>query len=540
MKYKHVRFLVSILLSHPGILFFYSPALLILTVVGVAVPFATGGFIDVLGAHQSPWRPFTVLAALLLVKSLVTPALQRFICSRSRMLEAELQFRVLNTTMAFTPAQLGDMADGRIVAKLTRDCYAIGNFVRGLYPQLLQAVVMMVAAGCALFARSALLAIAFMVFFPLAILLFSPFARRFSANSHRVRQQSDRSINSLFDFLFSLPFLRVLGAEGSFDDAPKTALRELKDGNDETDGISVHFGFILALVIVVGEIAVLGVAGTLAAKGTIPVGDVVIYQMLFMTAIQSIQGVVGLLPEIATIREGADSLNEIFTLELPKPGSIRIDAFENLVFDQVTFAYADGHPVVRDFSANFEAGAVIGLSGMNGAGKSTLLKLAVKALEPQRGEIRVNGFRYDEIDLAAFRRRIGVVCQDNLLITGTIRDNITLRDPAFTQSDIDRALALSGFDAVVRRLPAALDTPVGNNLRTLSGGERQRLAIARAIIRNPLILILDEATNHLDAQSRRTLAELIPRLSPGRLILLAGHDPELDKICDTKISCQIF
>ena len=179
------------------------------------------------------------------------------------------------------------------------------------------------------------------------------------------------------------------------------------------------------------------------------------------------------------------------------------------------------------------------LAGANGVGKSTLLKLAVNALEPQRGEILVNGHPFSEIDLPAFRRHIGVVAQDNLILTGTIRDNITLRNPNFSPDDVNRALALSGFDAVVKRLPKGLDTTVGNQIRSLSGGERQRLAIARAIIRDPFILVLDEATNHLDGESRKTFAGLVTRLRPGRLILIAGHDPELDKLCDVKISCQI-
>ena len=540
-NFKRIRFLFRTLTSSSGVMTLYSPLLIVLTLVDVAVPFATGRLIDALACFRSPSEPLAVLTALLLFRTTLSPLLQRFICTRSRGIETDLQFRVLDSVMNMTPARLAGLQSGELVSKLSRDTCAIGGFVRGLFPRTLQATMMMLSAGCALFARSPALAIAFMAFFPLTILLFTPFARRFTANSHRVRRQGETSYTALFDFLMTLPLLRLLDAERRFADLPKAAFQRLKEGNDETDSLSVRFGFLLALLLVLGEIAVLAFACALAAKGRIPVGDVVLYQMLFVTAIQSVQGVISLLPDVASVREGADSLDELLAQAPPVPGHVLTNVLERLTFRHVTFAYpgADNHPVVDDFSADFPVGSIVGLSGANGVGKSTLLKLAVNALEPQRGEILVNGHPFPEIDLPAFRRRIGVVAQDNLILTGTIRDNITLRNPNFSQDDVDRALASSGFDAVVKRLPGGLDTIIGNQVRSLSGGERQRLAIARAIIRNPFILVLDEATNHLDAESRQTFAGLVARLRPGRLILIAGHDPELDKLCDVKISCQI-
>ena len=535
------KFILSLLGSYRGLVFVYSPLLVAQTLVGVAAPFATGRFIDAL-AYGRPFRaPFAVLVALVVVKTLSSPLLERFVCARARRIETDLQFRILDATMELSPGQLAAVPGGETVAKMTRDAFAVGGFVRGLYPRLLQAATMMFAAGFALSSRSMVLGLAFTVFIPLVILLFLPFARRFSDNSHRVRTQSDTSFNAIFAFLQSLPFLRMLDAERRFADAPHTALTALKGGNDATDALSVRFGFLLSTLLVGGEVAVLGVAGSLAAQGTIPVGDVVLYQMLFISAIQSIQGVVCLLPELAALREGADSLNEALGRPTPKGGKARFAAFENLTFDHVTFAYpsAPDRSVVRDFSATLHSGTVVGLVGENGAGKSTLLKLAVGALEPQAGEIRVNGRPFAALDLAAFRRRIGIVFQDNLLVDGTIRDNITLRDPSFTPQDVEEALTSSGFDAVVRRLPNGLDTKVGNGSHNLSGGERQRLAIARAVIRNPAILVLDEATNHLDVASRKTFSDLVTRLRLGRLILLAGHDSETDHLCDMKISCQI-
>ena len=337
-------------------------------------------------------------------------------------------------------------------------------------------------------------------------------------------------------------FLRTLDAERRFAEAPRQSLQELKDGNCAMDRLTVAFGALLGATLVVGEIGVLGVAGALAARGAIPVGDVVVYQMLFLAAMQSVQGIVSLLPETAALREGVDSLNEILGHAPPRRGGRRIDAVESVEFRGVTFAYpgADAKPVVKDFSTSFRAGRIVALVGANGSGKTTLFRLATAALAPQAGEILVNGSPIAALNDGFFRRRLGIVFQDSLLVSGTVRDNITLRDPDFTASDIDEAMTLSGLKDVVGRLPDGLDTRVGLGGQSLSGGEMQRLAIARALVRRPGILVLDEVTNHLDAEARAGFGKLLRRLAPGRIVLVVSHDPAIIKLCDEKISCQIY
>ena len=539
--FPRTRFLAATILSSPVVAFVYSPLLIVLTAVGIAVPFATGRFIDSLVAGASPVAPFAVLATLLIVRAAMTPSLQRLVLSRARNIELRLYENVLDATMDFSPSELSPQADGTLVAKLTRDVSAVGGFVYSLYPRLVTALVTMFAAGFALHTRSSALGFSFMAFIPACIVLFIPFARRFASNSRNVRQKSDGAFAALFDFFRSLPFLRALDAERRFADSPRSAMRGLNDGNRAVDRLTVMFGALLAAIMVAGEVSVLGTAGMLAAKGAIPVGDVVVYQMLFISAMQSVQGIVSLLPETATLREGIDSLGEILDHAPPKRGDKRIENIESVEFRNVSFAYpgAAAKSAVANFSATFRAGRLIALVGANGAGKTTLLKLATAALEPQSGEILVNGSPVQSLDTGAFRRQIGIVFQDSLLVTGTICDNITLRDPAFTEKDIEDALSSSGMDKVVERLPNGLDTRVGLDGQSLSGGEMQRLAIARALVRNPGIIVLDEVTNHLDADARAAFRELLRRLAPGRIVLVVSHDPALTNLCDEKIYCQI-
>lgn len=533
-----IRFLVSILVSSPAIVFAYTPLLAATTALGIALPFATGRFIDALVAGGNAIKPFALLATLFIVSTLASSFLRRFIKRCSRRIELNLQYRVLTAIMNFAPHELAELKSGKLVAKLMRDTSAAESFVGNFYPGLLTVATTMIAAAFALYSRSVVLSIAFAAFIPLAVAMFLPFARRFSKNSGIVRKNSDNAYASIFEFLYTIPFLRTLGAEQRFADEPRNALGALNKSQIAADALGVSFNLVLSGTLVLGEIVVLGIAGTLAAKGVIPVGDVIMYQMLFITAVSAVQGLVSLLPEAAALREGINSLREVLTHPPEALGVKEIGAIETLEFRHVTFAYPKGKPVLDDFSAVFRAGRVTALAGANGTGKTTLLKLATGVLKPQSGEILVNGTNLEEIDMLRFRREIGVVFQDSPIASGTIRDNITLREAEFSEADVAAAVTASRLDDVLKKLPDGLDTRVGLGKRHLSGGEQQRLAIARALIRKCKLLVLDEATNHLDAQSRAGFGRLLHTLAPGRITLLVSHDDTFTSLCDDKIEIQ--
>ena len=529
------------LASSPVVLFVYTPLLVAQTAAGIAVPFATGRFIDALIGGAAPWVPFAAMVSLMLARSALAPFLQRLVLSRARNIELKLQMRVLDAAMDLPPAELAPLANGKLVAKLVRDAYSIGGFVSGLYPRFIVAVVTMFAAGSALYSRSAALGLAFMAFIPIAIAMFCPFAKRFARNSSSVRTRSDGAYSTLFEFFHSLPFLRMLDAERRFADGPRATIESLKTANRDMDRLGTAFGALLGIILVSGEIAVLGIAGAFAAKGAIPVGDVVVYQLLFLAAMQSVQGIVSLLPETASLREGIDSLGEMLSRQATERIRKKTGAVESIEFRNVAFCYpgAENRQVVKNFSAVFRAGRAYAFAGGNGAGKTTLLKLAIGALEPQSGEILVNGEPLKAHDQGAFRRELGIVFQDSLFVAGSLRDNITMRDPKFTDEDVAAAARQSGFDAVAAILPDGLDTRISVCGQSLSGGELQRLAIARALVRAPSVLVLDEATNHLDAAARKAFAEMFRKLVKNRIVLIVSHDESIVNLCDEKIFCQI-
>jgi ATP-binding cassette subfamily B protein len=195
----------------------------------------------------------------------------------------------------------------------------------------------------------------------------------------------------------------------------------------------------------------------------------------------------------------------------------------NVAFDHVSYSYTDREPAVLDLSLQVKAGQRIALVGETGSGKSTTLALLYRAFDPQQGSIRIDGMDVRSMTLEGLRRNVGVVFQEPMLFARSIRDNVLIGAPEATEDAVWQALSRAQADDFVTRSPEGLETIVGERGRSLSGGERQRIAIARALLKNPPLLILDEATAALDAGTEARLQKALEEVMAGRTTFIIAH-----------------
>lgn len=273
------------------------------------------------------------------------------------------------------------------------------------------------------------------------------------------------------------------------------------------------------------NVAVIWAGAHLVFNHVISIGALIAFQMLSNRVSGPLVQLVGLIHEYQQTALSVKMLGAVMNTRREDPGGgVTTGIGGSIEFSHVSFRYRDDLPeVLHDLNVKIQAGEVIGIVGKSGSGKSTLARLAQAIYQPQRGIIRINGTDIRELDKAHLRRNMGVVLQDNYFFQGTIRDNIRLANKGATPEEVVRAAQMSGADEFVAALPKGYDTMLEENASNLSGGQKQRLAIARALIVNPPVLILDEATSALDPESERIVQQNLRSICVSRTVLIITH-----------------
>ncbi|MGA2795818.1 MAG: ATP-binding cassette domain-containing protein, partial [Roseiarcus sp.] len=262
-------------------------------------------------------------------------------------------------------------------------------------------------------------------------------------------------------------------------------------------------------------------------EGLATIGEIVAFMSLATMLIARLEQIVGFVnymlmqaPKLAQFFAVLDTSSSV----VDRPGATRVGRLAGRVsFDNVTFSYDGARPAVSDLSFDVEAGRTIALVGATGSGKSTTLSLLHRVFDPQSGRILIDGRDIRDMTLESLRDNIGVVFQEPFLFARSIEENLRIGKPDASAGEIARALDRAQASAFVASQPRGLATPVGERGRSLSGGERQRLAIARALLKDPPIMILDEATSALDANTERQLQEALEAAMRGRTTFVIAH-----------------
>jgi ABC-type multidrug transport system fused ATPase/permease subunit len=266
---------------------------------------------------------------------------------------------------------------------------------------------------------------------------------------------------------------------------------------------------------------------SLILTGTMTAGSLIVFLSYLNKFFKPVQDLAKMTNSIAQAAVGVERIQAILETdsairELPNardPGSIRGD----ISFEHVAFGYNQEEPVLFDVSFTVKQGELVGIVGTTGGGKSTVVSLIPRFYDPTSGYVRIDGVDIREYQLHPLRSQIGFVLQDTVLFRGTIRDNIAYGRLGATQKEIEEAAQLANANEFISRMPKGYDTLVGERGLTLSGGQRQRIGIARAIIRNTPLLILDEPTAALDTESERLVIEALERLMKGRTVITIAH-----------------
>ena len=272
-------------------------------------------------------------------------------------------------------------------------------------------------------------------------------------------------------------------------------------------------------------ICVIWVGAHLVFDHIITIGALIAFQMLANRVTGPLVKMVGLIHEYQQIALSVKMLGVVMNSPAePAGGGVRNAIKGGVTFDKISFRYRPDLPsVIKDFTLNIKPGQTIGLVGRSGSGKTTITKLLQGLYSVQQGVIKIDGIDIRELDKSHLRRNIGVVLQENFFFSGTVRENVALPKQNASLEEIIYVCQLAGADEFVQKLPKGYDTVLEENAANLSGGQKQRLAIARALLTNPPILIFDEATSALDPESEEVIRRNLKAIAKGRTVIIVSH-----------------
>lgn len=357
--------------------------------------------------------------------------------------------------------------------------------------------------------------------------------RRFRRHVKGFHEKFEGFSKGMHFILRMIDLTRTVSAESSEIERQSRLHRELRETSGKMAWLGTAYTATQNMIVVCGGLLILVIGGRSVIEQKITIGDLLAFYFGFGLLREHLRTVYNAVPDIVAGTESLGHLYRILHLEdeTPYKGRREVALGGRLEFENVSFAYGE-HPVLKGVDFRILPGRTYALIGANGSGKSTLLNLLLGFYRPQSGVIFAEGIPYDEVDIASLRRQIGVVMQDPMLFPGTIFENIAYGMPEASEDAVRRAAELANAAGFIENLPLHYQSPLGEAGVLLSGGQGQRIALARALLRQPALLILDEPTNHLDALAVRALRDNLTAHFRHIAILVVSHDERMVEMSD--------
>ena len=476
-------------------------------------------------------RRLNLFGGAIVVLLLLKEAVDTYRGFRTAILNSKVVFRLrqklFDRLLALPLNSLGEMKSGGIVSRLSSDVDAVSGLVQMALISPGVALIRVVLTAAILFALSWRLALAASIALPpLAVLSFL-WLRRVRPIYRSVREDNsniDARVGETFGGIRVVrSFRREKREQRGYALGHHTIIRKRLFAERMELLLSAAWG----LLIPGTSLLIVWYGGRLVLAGEAGVGDIFAFQIYAVLLLQPVWQIVSSVSQTQKSLAAMERVFEVMDMPPDKPDAPgAVDApreVREIRFDDVNFAYREGVPVIRDFDLIVRGGATVALVGPSGAGKTTLTDLVARFHDPTSGSIRLNGLDLRTLRLTSYRDLLAVVQQETFLFDGTVSENIAYGRRGATPEQIQSAARRANAHEFIDRLPEGYETLIGERGFKLSGGQRQRISIARAILADPQILVLDEATSNLDTESEQLIQASLSDLFEGRTTFVIAH-----------------
>jgi ABC-type multidrug transport system fused ATPase/permease subunit len=523
-------------------------AMLMQTAMSVAAPWPLKVILDnVVGVHHLPPRiaallqPFlsegnkmsiAVAAAIATIVIALLGAIASYVgnyytTSVGQWVANDLRMRTYHHLQQLSLRYYSEHETGSLLSTITADVQTIQAFASSSTLGILVDFLTIVAMMFVMFWLNWDFTLMVVALTPVMLLLISRFKKAVKKATREVRKQQSNIVQVVQQNLLSMRVIKAFGRQ----DLEQEELSEVSKATVEAAlrarKVKALLSPLVTVTVSLCTAFVLWRGSALILTGKMTAGSLTVFLFYLANFFKPVQDLAKMTNSIAQTAVGVERVRAILNADdvIPqKPDARDPQPFHgDIVFQNVGFSYSSESPVLKDLSFQIKGGQMVGIVGPTGSGKSTVVSLIPRFYDPTSGAITIDGTDVRDFTLAGLRNQIAYVLQETVLFRGTVADNIAYGRGGATREEIVEAAKLANADEFVAKLPHGYDTMVGDRGDTLSGGQRQRIGIARAIIRNNPILILDEPTAALDTESEQLVVQALERLMKGRTVITIAH-----------------
>jgi len=497
---------------------------------GLVLPYETKNLLDVVvpsGDMSELWTLILLVAGAILIQAATSFILTRLLSVEAQLLIAQLRAQVQKKLLTLPISFFDNNKSGALVSRVMNDVEGVRNLVGTGLVQLIGGTVTAIVAFVFLIKINAMMTL--FVFLPVGLFGFIALkAFGYIRPIFRERGKINAEVTGrLTETLNGVRVIKGFNAEDqenkTFEGGVDRLYQNVKKSLTATALMTSSSTFLLGMA----TVGIMGMGGYFIMEDSMTAGDLISFLLFLGFMVAPIVQMSNIGSQLTEALAGLDRTQELMNMTEEDDPEVRNlvlnDIQGNMVFDNVGFSYEDDKDVLHDISFEANAGSVTALVGSSGSGKSTIAGLAATFLNPVSGKVTMDGKDLAYVNLSSFRQHLGVVLQDDFLYEGTIRENILFPRPDATEEEVQSAVKGAYVDEFTDRFEDGLETVIGERGVKLSGGQRQRISIARALLADPKVIILDEATSNLDTESESFIQKSLNVLMKDRTTFVIAH-----------------
>ncbi|MBO1626694.1 ABC transporter ATP-binding protein [Bacillus arachidis] len=509
-----------------GILIFALVMSLFSTGASLFIPMLTKGLVDNFSISSINTIQIVSLVAFFVVQTIAAGLSIYLLNYIGQKIVAGIRERLWKKVLVLPVAYYDQNKTGDTISRMTNDTGVVKTLISEHLSNLLTGGISIVGSLIVLFVLDWKMTVLLLTVIPLSVLILVPLGRKMYKISKILQDETASFTSVLNQVLSEIRLVKSSNTESREYENGNKGIQKLLQFGLKEGKVEAFITPIMSFVLMALLVIIVGYGGMRVSSGVLTTGELVAFILYLVQIVMPMSQLSMFFTQFQKAIGATERINTILEYEIENhtEGTNVTNAKQSILIENVDFEYNEGEKVLQNIQFTIESGKVTAIVGPSGSGKTTLFSLLERFYEPTSGVIKLGENPISTYSLQSWRRQIGYVSQDSPLIDGTIRDNICYGvEEKISDEEIERVSAMAYVDAFIHDLPKGFDTEVGERGVKLSGGQRQRIAIARALLRNPQILMLDEATSSLDSKSESVVQKALNNLMKGRTTLVIAH-----------------